>query len=58
MKGSTLDSEIHIVDMTKYPDDNEVVVDIHKFNFKEYVKYLIKNAYRLEEKDEFLFVVL
>lgn len=42
----------YLLNLQKWPDDNEVLIDIDKFNFLEYIKFLFKSKFDdLEEKD-------
>ncbi|CAD8059505.1 unnamed protein product [Paramecium sonneborni] len=44
----------YLINLKKWPDDNEVLIDIDKFNFFEYIKFLFKSKFDdLEEKDQF-----
>lgn len=45
--------------MTRYPDDDELLVDLENFDTKEYMKHLMKTKLQdLEEKDIFPYRVI
>jgi hypothetical protein len=41
-------------DMNRYPDHEELLIDIDKFDLKEYLKFLLRTKFDdLEDKDVF-----
>ena len=42
----------YLVNLQRWPDDKEVLIDIEKFNLIDYIKFLFKSKFDdLEEKD-------
>ena len=46
------------IDIARYPEDNDVLIDVNNFRLVPYIKHLIKNRHNLEEKDSFPFLAL
>jgi hypothetical protein len=52
-------SRTFMIDVRKFPDDEEVLIDVDNFKFKEYIKYLLRNKFKdLEIKDHFPYRVI